>query len=98
MHSFPKTGSESCWKKNPKYDSNLYNSTELSVDWTSREFQNQAILFSRKMKSLTKHNPEVTESFLYMFLPKQLTSKRTYFLKSNTEVENSLFYFQYYRS
>ena len=30
-------------KKNLKYDSILYNSTELSVDWTSREFQNQTI-------------------------------------------------------
>ena len=25
--------------------STLYNSTELSVDWTSREFQNQTTLF-----------------------------------------------------
>ena len=34
-----------------EYDSILYNSTELSVDWTSREFPNQTILFSRKIKS-----------------------------------------------
>ena len=35
-------------KKNLKYKSILYNSTGLSVDWTSREFQNQGIVFSRK--------------------------------------------------
>ena len=29
----------------------IYNSTELSIDWTSREFQNQTILFLRKVKS-----------------------------------------------
>ena len=29
----------------------IYNSTELSLDWTSREFQNQTILFLRKIKS-----------------------------------------------
>ena len=38
-------------KKNLEYDSILYDSTELSVDWASREFQNQTILFSRKGKS-----------------------------------------------
>ena len=38
-------------KKNLEYESTLYNSTQLSVDWTSREFQNQTILFSRKIKS-----------------------------------------------
>ena len=27
----------------------LYKSTELLVDWTSREFQNQAISFSKKI-------------------------------------------------
>ena len=27
-------------------------STELSVDWTSREFQNQTILISRKIKEI----------------------------------------------
>ena len=37
----------------------LYNSTELSVDWTSREFQNQAISFSRKITYSIQHNPEV---------------------------------------
>ena len=47
MHSFPKTGS---LIKEPRIGK-LYNSTELSVDWTSREFQNQTILFSRKIKS-----------------------------------------------
>ena len=50
MYSFPKTGVESC-KKKLEYESILYNSTELSVDWTSRELQNQTILFSRKIKS-----------------------------------------------
>ena len=28
-----------------------YNSTELLVDWTSKEFQNQTLLFSEKIKS-----------------------------------------------
>ena len=40
-------------KKNVEYESILYNSTELSVDWTSRGSQNQTILFillSRKIK------------------------------------------------
>ena len=50
-NSFPKTGAKRCLKKNLEYESILYNSTELSVDWTSREFQNQTILFSRKIKS-----------------------------------------------
>ena len=49
MCSFPKTGAESC-KKKLEYESILYNSTEVSVDWTTREFQNQTILFSRKIK------------------------------------------------
>ena len=35
-------------KKNLKYKSILYNCTGLSVDWISREFQNQGIVFSRK--------------------------------------------------
>ena len=56
-------------KKNLEYESTLYNSTQLSVDWTSREFQNQTILFSRKIKSSMEHNPEVT-SISYMFLAK----------------------------
>ena len=51
MHSFPKVGAESFYKKNFEYESILYNSTELSVEWTSREFRNQTILFSRKIKS-----------------------------------------------
>ena len=51
MHSFAKTGAESCSPKNLQYDSILHNSTELSVDWASREFQNQTVLFSRKIKS-----------------------------------------------
>ena len=52
MHSFPKTGAESCWKRKLKYENILYNSSEQPVDWTCREFQNQTILFSRKIKSL----------------------------------------------
>ena len=52
MHSFPKTGAEGCYKKNLKYESIWYNSTKLLVDWTSREFQNQTMLFSIKTKSL----------------------------------------------
>ena len=43
MHSFPKTSAESCKKENLEYDSILYNSTELSVDWTAREFQKKTI-------------------------------------------------------
>ena len=37
--------------KNLEYKSILYNSNELLVDWTSKGFQNQTILFSRKIKS-----------------------------------------------
>ena len=44
-----KTNAESCLK-NHEDESILYNSTELSVDWTSRELQNQTVLFSRKIK------------------------------------------------
>ena len=51
MDSSPKAGAESCSKKNLEYENTLYNSTELSVDWTSREFQNQTILSSTKIKS-----------------------------------------------
>ena len=40
----------------------LYSSTELSIDWISSEFENQAILFSRKIKSLKKYNSKVTVS------------------------------------
>ena len=59
MHSVPKTGTESYLKRNLEYENILYNSTELSVDWTSRRFQNQTILFSRKINSSMEHNPEV---------------------------------------
>ena len=41
-------------KKNVEYESILYNSTELSVDWTSKGSPNQTILFilfSKKIKS-----------------------------------------------
>ena len=51
MDSLPKAGAESWKKKNLEYESIFYNSTELSVDWTSREFQIHTILFSRKIKS-----------------------------------------------
>ena len=44
---FPKTGAESGFKKNLKNENISYNSSELSVDWASREFQNQTILSSR---------------------------------------------------
>ena len=39
-------------KKNLKYESILYNSTKLSVDLTSTEFQIPIIFFSRNIKSL----------------------------------------------
>ena len=52
MHSFPKTVAESCLKRNLEFENTLYNSTELSVDWAYREFQNETILFSRKIKDL----------------------------------------------
>ena len=45
-HSFSKNDAEGCEKKELKYEIMLYNSTELSVDWTSRWFQNQTISFS----------------------------------------------------
>ena len=48
---FSKNWCRKMLKKNLEYESTLYNSTQLSVDWTSREFQNQTILFSRKIKS-----------------------------------------------
>ena len=51
MNSFPKTGAKNLVKNKLEYESILCNSTELSVDWTSREFQNQSILFSRKINS-----------------------------------------------
>ena len=62
MQSIPKTDAESCYNKNRKYESTLYSSTELSIDWISSEFENQALSFSRKIKSLKKHNSEVTVS------------------------------------
>ena len=49
MHFFPKTSAESYLKKNLEYENTLHNSNEPSVDWTSREFQNQTILFLRKI-------------------------------------------------
>ena len=36
------------WYPNAHYD----NSTELSIDWTSGEFQNETISFSIKIKTL----------------------------------------------
>ena len=56
--------------KNLKYESISYNSTELLIDGTSREFQNQTKLFSRNIKSSVQHNPEVTVSVSYMILAK----------------------------
>ena len=47
---FSKNWCRKLLKKNLKYKSILYNSTELIVDWTSREFQNQSVVFSRKNK------------------------------------------------
>ena len=38
MDSFPQTGAGSFLKKNLEYESILSNSTELSVEWASREF------------------------------------------------------------
>ena len=52
MNSLPKTDAESYLKRNLEYESILCNSTELSVHWTCREFQNQTILFLRKIKCL----------------------------------------------
>ena len=43
---FPKTGPESCQKKNLEYESILYNSKELSVDWTSDLFSFDCSKFS----------------------------------------------------
>ena len=51
MDSFPKTGAEICLKRNLEYENILHNSNELLVDWTSTKFQNQIVLFSRKIKS-----------------------------------------------
>ena len=48
---FSKNWCRKLLKKNFEYESILYNSTELSLDWTSRELQNQTILFSKKIKS-----------------------------------------------
>ena len=48
---FSKNWSSKLLKKNYEYKNILYYATELTVDWTSREFQNQTLLFSRKIKS-----------------------------------------------
>ena len=50
--SLPKTGAESCLKKNLEYESILHNFTELLVDWTPREFQKQTILFPKKISDI----------------------------------------------
>ena len=70
MHSFPNTGAQTYSKKNLKYESILYNSTELMINGTSIEFQNQTKLFPRNIKSSMQHNPEVTVSVSYMILAK----------------------------
>ena len=49
---FSKNWGRKLLKKNLEYESILYNSTELPVDWKSGEFQNETILFifiSRKI-------------------------------------------------
>ena len=51
MYFFPNTSAESCFENNIEYKTISYNSNELSVDWTFREFQNQTIIFSRKVES-----------------------------------------------
>ena len=48
MHTFPKTGAESYLKRNLEYKNILYNSTEHSVYWKSRDVKNQTKLFSKK--------------------------------------------------
>ena len=61
------------FKKNLKYESILYNSTELPIERTSRESQKQTILLifiSRKIQFSVYHNTEVTASISYMFLAK----------------------------
>ena len=88
MHSFPKTGTESCLKRNLEFENKLYNFTELSVDRTSRESQNQTIFFLREITSSIKHNSEVTVRFLYKFLAKKLT----YFLLKNIPFLCFIFY------
>ena len=67
MRSFPKTGAESCYKRKLEYESILHNSTERLVGKTCREFENQSIIFSRKINSSIKHNFEVTVSVSYMY-------------------------------
>ena len=53
MHSFRKTNCcKKLLKRNLEYESILYNSIELSVGWTSTDFQNQTILFSANINSL----------------------------------------------
>ena len=49
MHSFPKTGAETCYKKNLQYVSVLYNSTELLVGWTFRESQIKLCYFQERL-------------------------------------------------
>ena len=74
---FPKNWCRKLLKKRLECESILHNSTELSVDWTSRELQNQTILFQKRLslrwniilKLLSLHNPEVTV-FSYMYLAK----------------------------
>ena len=41
---------ETLLKRNLEHESILYISTELSVDWKSKTFQNQAVFFARKIK------------------------------------------------
>ena len=52
LYSYALFGAESCLKKNLEYESILHNFTELLVDWTSREFQKQTILFPKKISDI----------------------------------------------
>ena len=79
MNTLPKPGAENSKKRKLQYESILCNSTKLSIDWTSREFQSQIILFLRKIMSSTQLNPELLSLFHIcinlMMLPKTTKSK-----------------------
>ena len=49
---FSKNWCKKLLKKHLEYKSILYTSTEISVGWTPREFQNETASFSRKINSL----------------------------------------------
>ena len=57
MHFFPKTGRESCLKRNLEYENILYSFTELSVDSTSediRDFKIKLHYFQEKLSFTSK--------------------------------------------